>query len=74
MAGRFRLTPTHTILWGGLRSLLADYELSFRQPREHPFASDGPSNLERMAVMQAAYLSARTGSPEEPERILGTGK
>ncbi|MCH7921056.1 MAG: Gfo/Idh/MocA family oxidoreductase [Planctomycetes bacterium] len=59
---------------GGLRSLLADYELSFRKPREHPFASDGPSNLKRMAVIQAAYLSARTGSPEEPERILGTGK
>lgn len=58
----------------GLRALLADYALSFRKPREHPFGSDGPSNLKRMAVMQAAYLSTRTGSPEEPERILGSGK
>jgi predicted dehydrogenase len=54
----------------GMRALLADYALSFRKPREHPFGSDGSANLKRMAVMQAAYLSTRTGSPEEPERIL----
>jgi len=54
----------------GLKALLADYVLGFRKPREHPFGSDGPANLKRMAVMQAAYLSARTGSPEEPERLL----
>ena len=53
-----------------LKTLLQDYARSFTQPKECFFTSDSQSNLRVMAVMQAAYLSVRTGSPEEPERIL----
>ena len=37
----------------------------------HRFTSTGQANLKVMAVMQAAYLSSKTGTPEDPERILG---
>ena len=43
---------------------------SREHPKEYPFGSDARANLNVMAVMEAAYLSARTGTPEDPERIL----
>ena len=52
------------------RALLADYQQSFLDPEPHRYTSDAASNLRVMAVMQAAYLSSRTGSPEDPQRIL----
>jgi predicted dehydrogenase len=33
--------------------------------------ADGNSILNNMAVIESAYLSAKTGMPEEPSRILG---
>jgi predicted dehydrogenase len=38
-------------------------------PQEHPFLCDCEVNLKNMAVIEAAYMSARTGVPEEPARI-----
>lgn len=53
-----------------LEHLLASFARSLLAPDEHPLASSGAENLRVMAVLEAAYLSARTGFPEEPARIL----
>ncbi|MFC1763209.1 Gfo/Idh/MocA family protein [Planctomycetota bacterium] len=53
--------------------LLDSYGMSLSHPKQHPFCSGHHSNQAVMAVMEAAYLSARTGSPEEPSRILRLG-
>jgi predicted dehydrogenase len=50
--------------------LLASFADSIRQPKEHPLVSTGDENLGNMAVFESAYLSGRTGFPEEPARIL----
>lgn len=52
------------------KALLTNYHLSLADPKTFPFGSDTAANLKVMAVMEAAYLSARTGSPEDPARIL----
>jgi predicted dehydrogenase len=44
--------------------------LDRRAPREHPFIGSGAECLRTMAVLESAYLSAKTGIPEEPARIL----
>ena len=51
-------------------ALLTNYHLSLADPKTFPFGSDAGANLKVMAVMEAAYLSARTGAPEDPARIL----
>lgn len=53
-----------------LRLLLDSYAESLQSPKAHPFRCEASSQLEVMAVMEAAYLSFRTGSPESPGRIL----
>jgi predicted dehydrogenase len=53
-----------------LERLLTSFARSLQAPDEHPLASSGAENLRTMAVLEAAYLSARTGFPEEPARIL----
>jgi len=50
--------------------LLTDYANSLLRPDEHPFASDTKANLRVMAVIEAAYISAQTGSPETPAKIM----
>ena len=50
--------------------LLASFARSLLAPAEHPLASSGAENLRNMAVLESAYLSAKTGFPEEPARIL----
>jgi predicted dehydrogenase len=50
--------------------LLTSFARSLRSPQEHPFAGSGIGNLQNMAVLESAYLSARTGFPEQPARIL----
>jgi predicted dehydrogenase len=50
--------------------LLSSLAQSIRTPQEHPLVSSGAENLANMAVFESAYLSARTGFPEEPARIL----
>ncbi len=50
--------------------LLSSFAQSVLAPGDHPLASSGQENLRNMAVLEAAYLSAKTGFPEQPERIL----
>jgi len=49
---------------------LTNFALSILSPDEHKPNSSGEENLKDMAVIESAYLSARTGMPEEPGRIL----
>jgi len=50
--------------------LLKDFAASVFSPERNKLSSSGRENLKNMAVIQSAYLSARTGFPEEPARIL----
>lgn len=53
-----------------MERLLSSFAQSLRDPEQHPFPGSGPEHLRAMAVLESAYLSARTGFPEEPARIL----
>jgi len=50
--------------------LLSDFAQSVHLPKDHTLLSSAAENLTNMAVFESAYLSARTGFPEEPARIL----
>ena len=50
--------------------LLTSFVRSVQAPEQFPLVSSGAENLRTMAVLESAYLSARTGFPEEPARIL----
>jgi len=50
---------------------MKNFALSILLPGEHILISSGEENLRNMAVIESAYLSARTAMPEEPTRILG---
>ncbi len=50
--------------------LLTSFAQSLRAGAEHEFPGGAADNLRDMAVFESAYLSARTGFPEEPARIL----
>ena len=52
------------------KRMLQDYADSFRIEEPVIFTSSGHDNLAPMALIEAAYLSIRTGSPEEPGRLL----
>lgn len=49
---------------------LESFAGSLLLPDEKKLASSGRENLKNMAVIESAYLSSRTGFPEEPDRIL----
>jgi len=51
-------------------ALLKNFALSILLPDKNKLCSSGSENLRDMAVIESAYLSARTGMPEEPARIL----
>jgi predicted dehydrogenase len=51
-------------------ALLRNFALSILEPGENKLCSSARENLNNMAVIEASYLSARTGMPEEPGRIL----
>jgi len=53
-----------------MQRLLSSFARSIRNPAEHRLLSSAAENLKNMAVFESAYLSARTGFPEEPVRIL----
>jgi predicted dehydrogenase len=53
-----------------MRKLLENFALSILSPDENKLCSSGRENLKNMAVIESAYLSARTGMLEEPGRIL----
>ncbi len=50
--------------------LVSDFARSVQSPDAHSLSSSAKENLTNMAVFESAYLSARTGFPEEPARIL----
>jgi len=50
-------------------ALLENFALSILEPDKNKLCSTGKENLKTMAVIESAYLSARTGMPEEPCRI-----
>ena len=50
--------------------LLENFALSILLPDKNRLVSSGRENLNNMAVIESAYLSARTAMPEEPARIL----
>ena len=51
-------------------ALLENFALSILSPDENKLGSTARENLKNMAVIESAYLSARTAMPEEPGRIL----
>lgn len=53
--------------------LLENFALSILLPDKNRLCSSGSENLRPMAVIESAYLSARTGTPEEPGRIFERG-
>lgn len=55
---------------GRMTELLNNFAMSILSPDANKVCSSGRENLENMAVIEAAYLSAKTGFPEEPGRIL----
>jgi predicted dehydrogenase len=50
--------------------LLKSFAGSVLSPATNKLCSSGRENLKNMAIIESAYLSARTGFPEEPARIL----
>ena len=53
-----------------MTALLKDFAMSILSPKEHKPVCTGRENLNNIAVIESAYLSARTGFPEEPARII----
>jgi predicted dehydrogenase len=53
----------------GTTELLKSFAGSILSPAENKLCSSGRENLRNMAVIESAYLSARTGFPEEPGRF-----
>jgi predicted dehydrogenase len=51
-------------------ALLKNFAISILLPDKNKLCSSARENLNDMAVIEASYLSARTGMPEEPCRIL----
>jgi predicted dehydrogenase len=51
-------------------ALLKNFAMSILSPDKNAHCSSARENLNDMAVIEAAYLSARTSMPEEPARIL----
>ncbi len=53
-----------------MKKTLENFGSNLLWPDNNPLVSAAADNLKNMAVIEAAYLSARTGMPEEPGRIL----
>jgi len=53
-----------------MQKLLKNFALSIISPDNNKLCSSCRENLKDMAVIESAYLSARTGFPEEPVRVL----
>jgi len=53
-----------------LTKQLENFGLHLLKPDKNPLISSAKENLKNMAVIEAAYLSARTSMPEQPPRIL----
>jgi predicted dehydrogenase len=55
---------------GKMKQVLKNFGSNLLSPENCPLVCTSEENLRNMAVIEAAYLSARTGMPEEPGRIL----
>lgn len=55
---------------GRMKKVIENFGLNLLWPDKNPILSTADENLKNMAFIEAAYLSARTGMPEEPGRIL----
>jgi predicted dehydrogenase len=55
---------------GWMKGALESFALSVLWPDKNPLISSLAESLKNMAVIEAAYLSGRTGMPEEPVRVL----
>jgi predicted dehydrogenase len=53
-----------------MTELLKNFAFSIFSPEKNKLCSSGRENLKGMAVIESAYLSARTGFPEEPGKIM----
>jgi len=53
-----------------LKKSIANFGSHLLEPQNNPLIGSAAEHLKNMAVIEAAYLSARTGMPEEPARIL----
>lgn len=53
-----------------MERLVVGFAQSVKTPETDKLLSSGAENLRNMAVFESVYLSARTGFPEEPARIL----
>jgi hypothetical protein len=53
-----------------MTELLKNFAFSIFSPGKNKLCSSGRENLKDMAVIESAYLSARTGFPEEPGKVL----
>jgi predicted dehydrogenase len=52
------------------KKVLENFALGILMPDKNRICSSAGENLRNMALIESAYLSARTGMPEEPARIL----
>lgn len=50
--------------------LLNNFAMSILDPDQHTLETSGRSNLDTMAVIESAYLSARTATPESPLKLM----
>ena len=53
-----------------MAKVLNNFAQNILSENEDSLLSSAESNLPTMAVIEAAYLSARTAAPEEPARIM----
>jgi predicted dehydrogenase len=60
-------SATHSEL---MMQTVADFAQSIAGTAQMPPISSGADHLATMALVEAAYLSSRTGAPESPQRIL----
>lgn len=57
-----------------MKETLKKIAQSILAPQDYPLADAEESDINNMAVIESAYLSARTSAPEEPQRILNMVK
>jgi predicted dehydrogenase len=55
---------------GKIMKAMENFGSNLIAPDKNPLVSTAADNLKVMAVIEAAYLSARTSMPEEPAKIL----
>jgi predicted dehydrogenase len=55
---------------GRYKAMLENFAQSILHPANNKLCSSARENLTNMAVIESAYLSTRTGTPEEPGKLL----